>query len=843
MFSQKSLNTGKKALAQAHACNHTNSYDHSKERVTHKSSKRAYHSPTGHPIPVEVPEKLLSFFTDAYRSVHEYFLHKLENPQEGTLEIAGERYILVRASSLSLEFFDLVRELYKDEGDEEAVRVAHRMLFDLAHAIGKSDARKFHNKMGLIDPVQRLSAGPLHFAYTGWGLVRIHPDSNLSSDKDFYLSYDHLCSFESDAWLRRGKKASFPVCIMNAGYSSGWCEESFGLPLVAVEIKCKAKGDEICSFIMGHPEKIEGYLNQHAPWVYTESGRASKFAIPEFFQYKRLEADLKKTEYELKRHRDHLEELVRERTAELEQVNKRLEHEIAERKRAELALQRSEERYRVLVEESFDGVFIQKGPKIIFANRRLHEMLGYDYGELIGRDHWVVYHPDYQEITRKRAQGRMQGKSMTSKYEVLLMRKDGTSFPGEVNAKAIVLGGKPGVQVWVKDLTEQKEAEKQKKLLEEHLRMAQKMEAVGTLAGGIAHDFNNLLTAVQGNVSLMLMEIDPDHPFYQPLKIIEKQVKSGAKLTKQLLGYARKEKYEVAPLNLNELVSDVLEAFGRARKDLELQCNFQPDLMSIEADQGQIEQVLWNLLTNAADAMPDGGKVIVNTKNVTHEDMQGRLYNPPPGSYVLLEVIDTGLGMDSETMGRIFEPFFTTKELGRGTGLGLASVYGIVKAHGGFIDVESKVGIGSTFRVYLPASQKTRSHTKAPTQSIFKGKGTVLIVDDEAMVLDITARMVSKLGYEAIPVDNGKKAERTFKENKGKIDLVILDMIMPGMNGRQVYERIKKIDPDVRVLFASGYAKKSQPEDIFQQKGNSFIQKPFTLKDLSKKIQEILAPA
>jgi two-component system cell cycle sensor histidine kinase/response regulator CckA len=248
------------------------------------------------------------------------------------------------------------------------------------------------------------------------------------------------------------------------------------------------------------------------------------------------------------------------------------------------------------------------------------------------------------------------------------------------------------------DVTDQKR-------MEARLLQSGKLETAGTLAAGIAHDFNNLLMAIQGNVSLTLFGMNPSHPNYERLKSIEKRVQSGARLTAQLLGYARKGRYEVKPVDLNRLVKEIAYTFGRARKEITIHQGLAGDLFPIEADQGQMEQALLNLFVNAADAMPSGGSLFLKTGNTTLEKMKGKLYAPKPGNYVLLTVRDTGTGMDNETKERIFEPFFTTKEMGRGTGLGLASVYGIIKGHGGYVDVESEKGVGTTFSIYLPATK------------------------------------------------------------------------------------------------------------------------------------------
>jgi CheY-like chemotaxis protein len=337
----------------------------------------------------------------------------------------------------------------------------------------------------------------------------------------------------------------------------------------------------------------------------------------------------------------------------------------------------------------------------------------------------------------------------------------------------------------------------------------------------------------------MLMDTDSTHPYYERLKNIEKQVQSGARLTSYLLGYARKGKYEIKPVHLNQLVEETSKAFGRTKKEITIHRDFVKDLSAIEGDPGQIDQVLWNLLVNAADAMPRGGDLILKTTNVTHQDMKGKLYDPKPGNYVLLTVTDTGIGMDKETMERIFDPFFTTKEMGRGTGLGLASAYGIIKGHGGHIDVESKKGHGTTFSIYLPASEKKVQKAVETGYEIIKGTGTVLLVDDEEVVLEVGQDMLEAMGYRVRTARDGKEAIEVYRKNQDDIDFVLLDMIMPDMGGGDAYDKMKEINPDVEVLLSSGYSIDGQAKEILKRGCNAFIQKPFTMKELSGKIREV----
>jgi CheY-like chemotaxis protein len=287
-------------------------------------------------------------------------------------------------------------------------------------------------------------------------------------------------------------------------------------------------------------------------------------------------------------------------------------------------------------------------------------------------------------------------------------------------------------------------------------------------------------------------------------------------------------------------VDESAETFGRTRKEITIERKFENDLFPIAADKGQIDQVLLNLYVNAADAMPGGGKLILKTQNQTHLNIKSDNYNPVPGKYVQLTITDTGSGIDKATLERIFDPFFTTKEMGRGTGLGLASVYGIIKSHDGYIDVESEIGHGTTFTIFLPASEGGIETNAEADARLIKGSGTLLIVDDEELVLDVGVNMLEKLGYTVLEAHNGTEGVEIFKANHDKIKMVILDIIMPDMGGGEVYDKIKAINPDVKVLLSSGYSVDGQAIELLERGCEGFMQKPFTLEELSGKITQIL---
>ena len=389
-------------------------------------------------------------------------------------------------------------------------------------------------------------------------------------------------------------------------------------------------------------------------------------------------------------------------------------------------------------------------------------------------------------------------------------------------------------------LIQHKQAEKEKKKIEVQLLQAQKTETIGTLVGGIAHNFNNLLMGIQGYTSLMLFETDSANPNYARLKNIEKMVESRLDITRQLLAYARKGRNEVKLLDLNQLVEETSKTFGKTRKEFTIRRELTDNLYTIEADQGQIEQVLLNLYVNAADAMSEGGELTLKTINSSHKNIKGKHFDPKPDNYVMLSVADTGAGMDKATMKRIFEPFFTTKTVDQGTGLGLASAYGTIKAHNGYINVDSKKGVGTIFKIYLPASEiKLRKAVKIP-EKLIKGTGTVLMVDDEKDILEVGEELLEAIGYKVLTAIDGNEAIEIYKKNMDKIDIVLLDMIMPTMSGGKVFDIIKKINPDAKVLLISGYSLDNQVAKILNRGCDGFIQKPFNLNELSGKIRKII---
>jgi CheY-like chemotaxis protein len=338
----------------------------------------------------------------------------------------------------------------------------------------------------------------------------------------------------------------------------------------------------------------------------------------------------------------------------------------------------------------------------------------------------------------------------------------------------------------------------------------------------------------------MLIDLESTHPFYNRLKDIEQYVQNGTDLTKQMLGFARGGKYEIKPTDMNELLKESANMFGKTKKEITIHSKYQKDIWAVEIDRGQINQVLINLFVNAWQSMPGGGELYLETKNVVLDSNYMMPFDITPGNYVRISITDTGVGMDEATKKRIFEPFFTTKEMGRGTGLGLATVYGIIKNHSGIINIYSEIGEGSTFNIYLPASEKIVTKETKPSGNILKGSETILLVDDEEMITTVGEQLLEKLGYNSIVSKSGREAVEIYKKDHAIIDLVILDMIMPSFGGGETYDELKKINPDIKVLLSSGYSLNGQAASILQRGCDGFIQKPFNLIDLSHKIREIL---
>jgi two-component system cell cycle sensor histidine kinase/response regulator CckA len=519
-----------------------------------------------------------------------------------------------------------------------------------------------------------------------------------------------------------------------------------------------------------------------------------------------------------------------------------------EQKTAEEALRESEAKYRDLV-ESANSIILRRDieGRITFINEFAQSFFGYTEDEILGKNVVGTIVPEKDSDGSDLAQmvkdiGLHPEKYVTNENEN--MRSNGDRVWVAWTNKAICdkEGDIREMLSIGNDITERKKAEEEKKKLEAELYQARKMEAIGTLVGGLAHDFNNLLMGLQGRISLMLLDLDSRHPHYETLKQQEAIIKNGADLTRQMLGFAREGKYEVKPININEIIHKTSDMFGRTKKEVTINRKYGDDIWTVEVDQSQIEQVFVNIYINAWQAMPGGGHLYIETENVNLGQTKMNSFTISQGRYVKISITDTGVGMDKVTKERIFEPFFTTREMGRGTGLGLASVYGIIKNHDGFIDVSSEKGHGTTFYIYLPAIEKKIGDDKlSPKTELLQGTETIMLVDDERIILDVGEEVLKTMGYNVLLASSGNEAIEHMERDKEAIDMVILDMIMPEMSGGEVFDRIKKIKPDVKVLLSSGYSYHDRAQEILDRGCNGFIQKPYRIEDLSKKIREILS--
>ncbi|HMA85801.1 MAG TPA: PAS domain S-box protein [Desulfosalsimonadaceae bacterium] len=645
--------------------------------------------------------------------------------------------------------------------------------------------------------------------------------------------------------------------------------------------------------------------------------------------------------------------------------------DVTERKKNEISLRESDERFRRLQEATFGGICIHDQGRIIDCNKELARMTGYSQDELIGMDGRKLAAPEWRETLQKKIVSTDE-----NQYDLVGLAKDGLRIPLEIRSKTIPYHGKTVRVAEFRDISDRKKYEEalrksrvryrelykeahqaeelyqslldsspdaivlldaeqsvqyinsaftqlfgwtqdslknkatpyiphpQKnwfkefihELLEEgapvrglesqiltrhgrfldvsisaaryldykgypagaliifrditeakryqwHMYQAQKMESIGTMAGGIAHDFNNLLMGIQGRLSLIMMQMNSGGMTYGHLKDIEDYSVRAAELTQQLLEFSRAENVEATPTDINELVHTQAQLFGRTRKELTIHEDFAGDLWAAEVNPRQVDQVLLNIFVNAAHAMPDGGDLYVKTLNEVLSSDRTQPYDAEPGNYVKISITDTGVGMDPVIQRRVFEPFFTTKERGRGTGLGLASAYSIIKNHGGFITIYSVKGKGSTFNIYLPASVRESEAKAAASQELVSGAGTILLVDDEEMIIEVGEEMLRTLGYDVLIARRGSEAVEILENDPKSVHMVILDLIMPEMNGSETFDRLRSVKPDVKVLLSSGYSLNGQADEVMQRGCNGFIQKPFNLVELSQKLYNIINEA
>ncbi len=513
--------------------------------------------------------------------------------------------------------------------------------------------------------------------------------------------------------------------------------------------------------------------------------------------------------------------------------------DISQQQQALEDLKLSEDNYRRLFEESPMALVIHRGGVLIKANQAAVDLVGADSPEgVIGSNVFDFVHPDYREMAVERMKNIFREGGQAPTVEEKFIRRDGSIVDVEVSAIMVKYQGKDAIQVAIQDVTE-------RKLLEEQLRQAQKMESVGTMAGGIAHDFNNFLTAIEGYIDLSLMDLPEDSPVREELLEARRSADRAANLTRQLLLFSRREPMNLKPSDLSRIIADMHSMLDRLLGErYTLETNLRSSIWTIKADMGHMEQVIMNLVVNARDAMPDGGTIRISTENVVvDEDYASENTEAAAGNYICMEVADTGTGMAKHTLSHIFDPFFSTKSGGEGTGLGLSVVYGIISQHGGWIDVDSAPGRGSVFRVFIPAMRLEQKHVGEKQELVedLEGHGErVLLVEDEDAVRALANRLLSEHGYQVYAASDVEEADRIFEREKGEFDLVFSDVVLPGEDGISFVGRLRKQKPGLRVLLASGYSGDETNRLEIERQGFHFMQKPYSLKELMVVVNKML---
>ena len=511
---------------------------------------------------------------------------------------------------------------------------------------------------------------------------------------------------------------------------------------------------------------------------------------------------------------------------------------VIELDQAKKAARRCEQRFHDLFENTKDILFtLDADGNITSLNKTGEEVMGLSRSEALQNNIKSLVAPEHHGVCREMMQ-RILNEEVLPHFEIQMIRKDGQRVLLETSARPIQSGGKKeGVQGIARDVTERRN-------MENVVRQSQKMEAIGRLSGGVAHDFNNLLCVIIGHTEVLSEWLGPNEPVVNNVIQIKKAADSAAALTRQLLAFSRKQVFHPRALDLNAIVVDTQKLLGRLiGEHIELFTSLDPNLGQVLVDPVQIEQVLMNLVLNARDAMPEGGKLTIETSNIRLEEKHETKYSfVPAGRYVLFAVTDTGCGMDEETQTRIFEPFYTTKELGKGTGLGLATVYGIVKQSGGYIWVYSECGRGTTFKVYLPRIDNLTAPQRPSKQRVViqSGTETVLLVEDAEPLRVLIKEILTNCGYKVLEAENGNEAIRIARDFQGPIHLLLTDVIMPGMGGEQLAAQLSQFLPEMKVLYMSGYPNDGIVRSGILASGVALLEKPFTREILARNVRQVL---
>jgi PAS domain S-box-containing protein len=508
---------------------------------------------------------------------------------------------------------------------------------------------------------------------------------------------------------------------------------------------------------------------------------------------------------------------------------------------AQEALSQSEANYRLLIERSPDAILLHRDGMFVYANPAGLKLLGAEKPhQVLGRPVFDIVPPENRDVVGRRIRQAVEG-GMTPPLEQKILRLDGTPLDAEVTSIPFTYEGKPAVQSIMRDITERKQ-------LEQQLRQSQKMDAIGQLAGGVAHDFNNMLAVIRGNAELLLMDPDQHTPETREcLKQVTAASERAANLTRQLLAFSRKQVMQSRPLILNDVMADLTKMLKRIiGEHIDLQCRYAAQLPFVQADAGMIEQVLLNLAVNARDAMPRGGQLLITTTTVSFDAAYARAHpEAGAGEFVCLTVGDTGTGIAPEHLPRIFEPFFTTKEVGKGTGLGLATVYGIVTQHRGWVEVASQPGAGATFKIFLPAIATPASAAATPQAEadLPRGTETILLVEDDYGVRMITRRVLESHGYKICEATAAGEALDLWRSRAEEIALLLTDIVLPqGVTGRDLAEQLRAQRPALKVVFMSGYSADviGKDTDFFRRTRSSVLQKPISSRALLETVRRCL---
>jgi two-component system, cell cycle sensor histidine kinase and response regulator CckA len=512
----------------------------------------------------------------------------------------------------------------------------------------------------------------------------------------------------------------------------------------------------------------------------------------------------------------------------------------AVRKDIASVLHKNEQMVEALLASASQAIIsVDKSGRIVLVNARTQELFGYPAQELMGAQIEILL-PDASKVSHEKQRSAYfqnpHVRPMGIGMELAGRRKNGSEFPVEVSLSFVRTEEGMFAIAFVSDIS-------QRKNLEEQLMHAQKMEAVGRLAGGVAHDFNNMLTVIAGYNQMMLDHLSPLDPVRGYAEEVLKAADRAAALTNQLLAFSRRQVVQARVFNVNATLVNTEKMLRRLiGEDVDLSLKLSPEVGNIKADPGHIEQVIFNLATNARDAMPGGGHLTIETASVYLDDTYTKTHlGVEPGRYVMIAVTDTGEGMDLDTKRQIFEPFFTTKEKGKGTGLGLATVYGIVKQAGGDIWVYSEKGRGTTFKLYFPSvTQPALESSDANGSRPIAGNETILVVEDEQGVRELTAKMLKRMGYSVLTAAGGPEALELVRRHAGEIAMLLTDVIMPNMNGMQLAEELRRLRPEIKVVYVSGYTENTIGHHGSTDDGAAFIAKPFNREELGRKVRSVL---